>query len=124
MATWSVNISSITASKAIVGREWSRLKINVRARNLVPALLRMPSSRLLVCIHCSGRPTFKDHSLAIFEGYSTGYHCHCQELSDRKLGHQGRQLKLNPGIIYAFFHVCYVYLYTIYVLIWFVFQVT
>ena len=39
--------------------------MNAWAWNLVPAPLSVPSSRLLVSKHCSGRPTFKDHSLAI-----------------------------------------------------------
>ena len=99
MDTCSAYTSSIMASEAIAGREWSGSKMNAWAGNLVPAPLHVPCNRLLICKHCSCRPTFKDHSLAIFEGYSTGYHCHCQELSDRKLGHQGPQLKLNPGLI-------------------------
>ena len=41
MATCSVYISPITVSETIVGREWSGLKMNVWAGNLVPALLRM-----------------------------------------------------------------------------------
>ena len=67
-ATCSVYISSITASEATAVRERSELKINAWARNLVPAPLRLPSSRLLVSISCSGRPTFKNHSLEIFKG--------------------------------------------------------
>ena len=47
-------ISSITAGDAIAGREWSGLKMNAWAWNLVPASLRQPSSRLLVLKHCSG----------------------------------------------------------------------
>ena len=74
------------------GQEWSGSgsKMNAWAVNLVPALLRVPCSRLLVCKHCSGRPTFKDHSLAIFKGCPTGYNCHCRGLSDSRLGRHGR----------------------------------
>ena len=70
------------ASEAIAGQEWSGSKMNAWAGNLVPALLHMPCSRLLVCKHCSCRPTFMDHSLVIFKGCPMGYHCHCRGLSD------------------------------------------
>ena len=79
------------------------LKMNVWASNLVPALLRMPSSRLLVCRHCSGRPTFKDHPLAMFKGCPTGYHFHCQGLSNSKSGQQGWLLNLNSAYTYHIF---------------------
>ena len=90
MTTWYVYFSSITASDAITGRELSGLKMNACAGNLVPAPLRVPRTWLLVCNHCSGRPTFKYHSLAIFKGCPTGYHCHCRGLSDSKSGRPGR----------------------------------
>ena len=54
MATCSVYISSISASEVIAGQEWSGLKMSVWAGNLVPASLRVPSGRLLVCITAQG----------------------------------------------------------------------
>ena len=48
--------------------------MNTWAGYLVPAPLHTPSSQLLECKHCSGRPTFKDHSLANFKGCPTANH--------------------------------------------------
>ena len=95
MATCSVYISSITASEVIAGQEWSRLQMNACAGNLVPASLCVPVVSYLSVRHCSGRPTVKDHSLAIFKGCPMGYHCHCQALSNSTSSHQGRLLKLT-----------------------------
>ena len=56
-ATCYVYISSITANEAIADWEWSGLEMNAWPGNLVPAPLHVPSSLILVCELCSGRPT-------------------------------------------------------------------